>query len=98
MFTAQNTKSAAEAILPRSASASSTVMSANFSGTGEGIAQRPATASRYFFPAEEGEAASAATLNQGWFSSSRQKRCPTMPVAPMTATLYFFILYLLKNF
>ena len=64
MFTAQKQKSTDEAIFSLSAAASNTTMSAYFSGMGALMCQRR-SASLYFFPAEEEEAASAVTLNQG---------------------------------
>ena len=90
MFTAQKQKSTELAIVSLSASASITVISANFAGMGADMCQRR-SASLYFFPAEAGEAARQVTLNQGWFSSNSKKRWPTIPVAPMTPTLNFFI-------
>ena len=55
------------------------------------MAQRGPTASSYRLPAERGLAATTVSWNQGWPSSRVTKRWPTMPVAPMTPTLYFSI-------
>ena len=44
-------------------------------------------------PAEREDAAKTFTLNQGWFSKSNIKRCPTIPVAPITPTLNCFIVH-----
>ncbi len=52
------------------------------------MAQRPDTASSYRFPADRGLAATAVSWNQGWFSKRVTKRWPTIPVAPITPTLY----------
>src|SRR5437660_6591468 len=53
---------------------------------GSGVLSRHLAASAYGFPAERSEAASHATSNHGWSSSSWIKRCPTVPVAPRIPT------------
>jgi hypothetical protein len=40
-------------------------------------------------PAERSDAASAMTSNEGWPASAARNCCPTTPVAPMTATVFF---------
>lgn len=42
------------------------------------------TASRYFLPADWGDAPTATSLRKGWSCSRRMKRWPTEPVAPRT--------------
>ena len=71
--------------------ASSTMSFFAHSGIGIFISQRSPIASSYVLPALRALAATAARWNQGWFSSNVIKRWPTMPVAPMTPTLYCFI-------
>ena len=71
--------------------ASSTTSFFAHSGIGVFISQRSPIASSYVLPALRALAATAARWNQGWFSSNVIKRWPTMPVAPMTPTLYCFI-------
>ena len=55
------------------------------------MAQRAPTASSYVLPALRPLAAMTVSWNQGWFSISVTKRWPTMPVPPITPTLYFFM-------
>jgi hypothetical protein len=54
---------------------------------GVSSAQRAPTASSYVFPALRGLAAITASSNHGCFSMRETKRCPTMPVPPMTPAL-----------
>src|SRR5581483_9328911 len=61
-----------------------TVMPAVSSGSS--VSRRQSAASAYVFSALRSDATSSCSLNQGWFSSSCTKRCPTDPVAPRTAT------------
>src|SRR5581483_1702521 len=53
---------------------------------GTGVFSFHRAASPYMRPSERSEAASQATSNQGWCSSSCTKRWPTMPVAPRIPT------------
>src|SRR5262245_59417904 len=89
MSTAQKTKSTFDDTVVMS-DASSTVRSAAAVGTGPDSVQRPATASLYALPADEGDAATAAISNHGCSARRETNRCPTMPVAPSTPALSFF--------
>ena len=97
--TAQKQKSTCPAIFSASFSASSTIIFLAISGRFSFIAHRFATASSYVFPALRPLAAITVNLNHGCFARSVIKRCPTIPVPPMTPALYSLIIHnLLENF
>ena len=72
-----------------------TESSATFSGWIEDGFVRLKIVSRHAFcPAEREDAANTFTSNQGCSASNNINLCPTIPVAPMTPTLNFFIFYI----
>ena len=89
MSTAQKTKSTWSEMAATS-EAFFTMRAAVAVGIPDLSAQRPFTASAYFWPAELALAATSVTSYQGWFSSSATNRWPTIPVAPSTPTFSFF--------
>ena len=90
--TAENIKSRLEVSI---SSTPRTTMSRMYPGISPPTSQDiiPVLASRmasvYFLPADLSEAAIWVTSNHGWSSSDWMNSCPTEPVAPMMATLFF---------